>query len=243
MREPYRIAGLWVRVLLLVVLLWGALVTLLSAVPRERDLADLRAGLDAGRVIYVIYSENGDGRGELREVRWSTAPLFWYRAQAPWPDDLPYTKARLVADAAPDIADADAFVPDPRPVLRRAVAVHGNGIFPAWPFVVPVPHVSWMVTVAWIAAFVIMIGTERPRLGNRWAWFWLFTIGQIGAVAFLLCEPRSLWRGLAPQAPPPLPLGGGRGCVTALCVQFLIPFSVYGAGVVVPGLLDVLTGP
>ncbi|GLW98575.1 hypothetical protein [Microtetraspora sp. NBRC 16547] len=244
LREPYRIAGLWVRVLLLVVLLWGGLVTVLSAVPRERELADLRADLAAGRVTYVIYKGHEDERGELREVRWSTGPLFWYRALRPWHDDRPYTMAALVADAAPDITDADVADVDPRPVLRKATDRDGrNGLFPAWPSTVPVPHGSWTVSVAWIATFIVMVGTARPRLGNRWAWFWLFTVGQIGAVMYLLSEPRSVWRGLGPQEPPPSRLGGGRGCVLALCLQFLVPSAVFGAGTVVPRLLDMLAGP
>ncbi|WP_066947751.1 hypothetical protein [Microtetraspora fusca] len=242
-REPYRIAGLWVRVLLLVVLVWGGFVTLLSVAPRERTLADLRADLAAGRVTYVIYTGGDDARAELREVRWSTAPLFWYRARSPWPGDAPYTRAGLLTDIAPEISDADAFVPDPHPVVRRAEDEPGRATSPpSWPFRVPVPHASWTVAAAWIATLVIMLGTARPRLGNRWAWFWLFTVGQIGALAYLLSEPRSLWRGLGPQAPPPSRLEGGRGCVLALCVQFLVPFALYGAGVAFPALIDVLIG-
>ncbi|MGI5488445.1 hypothetical protein [Microtetraspora malaysiensis] len=241
-REPYRIAGLWVRVLLLVVLVWGGLVTLLSVAPRERALADLRADLAAGRVTYVIYTGGGDARAELREVRWSTAPLFWYRARSPWPGDGPYTQAGLLTDVAPEISDADASVPDPRPVVRRAEDEPGRGIFPSWPFRVPLPYASWAVTTAWIATLLIMLGTTRPRLGNRWAWFWLFTVGKIGAVAYLLSEPRSLWRGLGPQDPPPSPLGGGQGCLLAVCLQFLVPFALYGAGVAFPALIEVLIG-
>ncbi|MEV0970936.1 hypothetical protein [Microtetraspora glauca] len=234
MREPYRIVGLWVRVLLLVILLWGTLVTVLSAAPRTRDVADFRADLRAGRVTYVIYES---GHGDVRAMRWSNSPLFWYSMEDPWGQDVDgtYTVARLTADL--DASEA-------RPVLRQA-RLRDNGVpaYPDWPFAVPVPYVSWTVKAAWIAAFVIMLGTARPRLGNRWAWFWLFTVGQIGAVMYLCSEPRSLWRGLGPQAPPPSPLGGGRGCALAVCFQFLTPVAIMGVGIVLPGLLDVLAGP
>ncbi|MFG1827744.1 hypothetical protein ACGFIJ_35155 [Microbispora bryophytorum] len=59
---------------LLVVLLWGALVTVLSMAPRERTLADFHTALRTGQVTYVIY------RGTPVDLRWSTGPLFWYHA-------------------------------------------------------------------------------------------------------------------------------------------------------------------
>jgi hypothetical protein len=82
--------------------------------------------------------------------------------------------------------------------------------------------VGWLVKVAWIATFVIMIGTARPRLGNRWAWFWLFTVGDIGAILFLFFEPRAVWRGLGPQGPASGRMAGGQGCLMAICLHFLI---------------------
>ncbi|MFG1827745.1 hypothetical protein ACGFIJ_35160 [Microbispora bryophytorum] len=87
-----------------------------------------------------------------------------------------------------------------------------------------------------------MIGTDRPRLGNRWAWFWLFTVGEVGAMLFLLLEPRPLWRGLEPQNPVRNRMGGGGGCVLALCLSLVIPVLVaVGLSRVLHTLLDLLS--
>ncbi|MEU6425030.1 hypothetical protein ABZ860_03970 [Microbispora sp. NPDC046973] len=222
MRLPYRIAGLWVRVVLLVVLLWGALVTVLSMTPRERTLADFHAALRAGQVTYVIYY------GTPVDLRWSTGPLFWYHADRS--ANGAYTPRTL-------LSDLNATVP--RPEAR--LAHRRQGFFSGWPFRVPFHGATWLVGGAWIAALLTMIGTGRPRLGNRWAWFWLFTAGEVGAMLFLLLEPRSLWRGLEPQDPVLNPMGGGRGCMLALCLGLVIPVLVaVGLSHVFHAVLDLL---
>ncbi|GAA4599047.1 hypothetical protein GCM10023194_78050 [Planotetraspora phitsanulokensis] len=231
LREPYRIAGLWVRVILLVVLLWGGLLTVLSANPRERSAADFQAALRAKQVTYVLYE--GDDN-HVRGWRWSTGPLLWYRAQ----------ELTRPTPMRPDLT-VELDTVDPRPVVRW-VSGHDNtlGPFPNWPFQVPEPTANLLVKVAWIATFVIMIGTARPRLGNRWAWFWLFTIGEIGAIMFLFSEPRAVWRGLGPQGPDPGRMGGGRGFLMAICLNWLISIvafvGIFGG---VQTLLDVLVRP
>ncbi|WP_169951454.1 hypothetical protein [Microbispora sp. H11081] len=220
MRLPYRIAGLWVRVVLLVVLLWGALVSVLSLTPRERTLADFRTALRAGQVTYVIY------RGEQTDLRWSTAPLFWYRAHQP----EPYTRRDL-------LRDLDPAVPGPEVAWARS----RWAFFSGWPFHVPVHGAAWPVGVAWIVALLVMLGIERPRLGNRWAWFWLFTVGEVGAILFLLLEPRSLWHGLESQESLSKPLSGGRGCALAVCLSVVIPIlAAVGLSYVFHALLDLL---
>ncbi|MEV4455698.1 hypothetical protein [Microbispora sp. NPDC049633] len=220
MRLPYRIAGLWVRVVLLVVLLWGALVTVLSLTPRERTLADFHTALRAGQVTYVIY------RGEPVDLRWSTGPLFWYHAD----QSEAHTRSHL-------FRDLDAAVPRPEAVPAQS----RQGFFSGWPFHVPVRGAAWPVGVAWVAALLVMLGMERPRLGSRWAWFWLFTVGEAGAMLFLLLEPRSLWHGVEPQEPVPNPLSGGRGCALAVCLSVVIPVLVaVGLSYVFHALLDLL---
>ncbi|GAA1313949.1 hypothetical protein Psi02_64500 [Planotetraspora silvatica] len=231
MREPYRTVGLWVRVVLLVVLLWGALLTVLSANPRERSATDFQTALHAGQITYVIYEGSGD---HLHDLRWSIGPLFWYQAKAS--STLTYMRRDLLNDLS---------AVSPRPVVRWVSSRNnGGGLLPDWPFQVPVPRVSWLVTVAWIATFVIMIGTARPRLGNRWAWFWLFSVGEIGAIMFLFSEPRAVWRGLGPQEPASGRMSGGQGCLMAICLNFLI--SVLAAVEIFGGvqtLFDVLARP
>jgi hypothetical protein len=170
-----------------------------------RSIADFQTALRAGRVTYVIV---GGGRSHLTDLRWSTSPLFWYRSQAG-----DYTRRDLTRD----LGTAGA-----RPVVRLPQS-QGKGALPRWPFTVPVPRLGWTVRVAWLATFLIMLGTARPRLGNRWAWFWLFTVGSVGAVLFLYWEPRSLRRGLRPQEPPARPLSGGMGFTAAVCLHVVLP--------------------
>lgn len=213
LRDGVRVAGLWIRVCLLVVLLWGALVTVLAASPAERSAADFHAALEAGRVTYVIQEKDA--------LRWSAGPLFWYRTET----------------APPDVTGV--------PVVRRH-SREDYGIVPAWPFRVPVAHAEWVTGTAWVATLFVMLGTPRPRVGNRWAWFWLFTVGRIGAVLFLLFEPRAIWNGIGPQSNSLVGrFGGGQGCVTAFCVQVMISvLAVMGIADTVRALLDVLlTGP
>jgi hypothetical protein len=207
-REPFRTLGLWVRIALLVVLIWGAFVTALSLYPQDGPIQNFRNSLRTGNVAYVIYETDGQ---HLQDLRWSSGPLFWYQVDF-WHEtersDVDYEKADLIKE----LKAASAH-----PVVRQAShSSNGQGLFPDWPFQVPVPHLSWLVKLAWIAAFVFMLGTARPRLGNRWAWFWLFTVGQVGAIAFLMSEPRAVWRGIEAQPPTSSRMGGGQGCVVAI---------------------------
>jgi hypothetical protein len=205
---------------LLVVLLWGALVSGLSLTPRERTLADFHAALRAGRVTYVIY------RRDPVDLRWSTGPLFWYHAD----QSETYTRRDL-------LRDLDATVPRPEAVAAKS----RWAFFSGWPFQVPVPGAAWLVSGAWIVTLLVMLGMGRPRLGNRWAWFWLFTIGEVGAMLFLLLEPRSLWNGLEPQEPVANPLSGGRGCALAVCLSVVIPvLGAIGLYYAFHALLDLL---
>ncbi|MEZ0074197.1 hypothetical protein [Planotetraspora sp. GP83] len=227
LRDGYRMAGLWVRVCLLVVLLWGGLVTVLSATSLERSAANFQAALRAGEVTYVIYENDGDC---LEDLRWSTSPLFWYHVKEPW--QLTYKKNDLIHDLSTAGSD---------PVVRR-ISRRNEGLFPDWPFHVPVPRVSWLVKIAWLAALVIMLGTARPRLGNRWAWFWLFTVGEIGAILFLFFEPHTIWRGLGPQGRSYVGrMGGGQGCVMAICFNMMTSaLAAVGIAGVVQTVFEVL---
>jgi hypothetical protein len=64
------------------------------------------------------------------------------------------------------------------------------------------------------------------RYANRWAWFWMFTFGQVGAILFLLLEPRSLWYGTQPQPPRAVRMSGGNGCVTSIGLAVMSGFAV-----------------
>ncbi|MEV7969210.1 hypothetical protein AB0O34_24940 [Sphaerisporangium sp. NPDC088356] len=230
MREPYRLAGLWGRVVLLVVLVWGGLVTAFSVDPPNRSVEEFRASLRAGEVIYVIATESGQ---HVSELRWSSGPLFWYRvAPLTFCQGLPkcdYESKELYHDV--DAAGARLVVQQPR-------AQRGNGIFSEWPFHVPVPHGGWLVAAAWFVSLLSMLGTARPRLGNRWAWFWLFTVGEAGAIVFLLLEPRPVWQGLDPEVPMRRRMGGGQGCL----VSIGLGIASGAALLAVSWLTNVLTG-
>jgi hypothetical protein len=78
------------------------------------------------------------------------------------------------------------------------------------------------ITVAlWIVLFARMLLT---RYANRWAWFWMFTIGQIGALLYLWSEPEPL---LMPLGRSPVrvrahqPAAGGTGCLLSIASTLL----------------------
>ncbi|MCW2880525.1 MAG: hypothetical protein JWQ95_4625 [Sphaerisporangium sp.] len=233
-RDPYRVAGLWARVALLVVLLWGGLVTALSMNPPNHPVEDFRAALRAGEVTYVLES----GTGRLDDLRWSSGPLLWYRAEV-----LTYHTGKSYKDYDRNTFGRDLDAARRYPIVRPAPSRHGgNGLFPDWPFRVPVPHADWLVPAAWIATLLIMLSTARPRLGNRWAWFWLFTVGQVGAILYLMLEPRPVWRGLDPQVSGSSWMGGGQGCLASIALGVLSPFAALAVSSAVNGLILVTTG-
>lgn len=215
MRVPFRIAGLWIRVVLLVILLWGAFLTVLSTFPRESTAAEFQAALRADQVTCVIVFN-----GDPVRLRWSTGPLLWYQV------DRVRDADRLRHDLAREFEAADQRLL----VIWRWAGNHDNPRYPSWPFQVPFPGGPWIVGIAWVAALLIMLGADPPRWGNRWAWFWVFWVGEVGAILFLLLEPRSLWYGLEPQNPVPRPMRGGQGCVLSICLNFV------GAGLAAVGI-------
>ncbi|WP_405088405.1 hypothetical protein [Microbispora sp. NBC_01389] len=215
MRVPFRIAGLWIRVVLLVILLWGAFLTVLSIFPRESTVAEFEAALRADQVTCVIVFN-----GDPVRLRWSAGPLLWYDV------DRVTNAARVRRDLV-----RESEVADQRPlVIWRWTSDHDNPHYPSWPFQVPFPGAPSIVGSAWLAALFIMLGAGPPRWGNRWAWFWLFWMGEVGAILFLLLEPRSLWYGLQSQQPIPRPMRGGHGCVLSICLNLV------GAGLAAVGI-------
>ncbi|WP_271215438.1 hypothetical protein [Streptosporangium carneum] len=220
MREGWRIAGLVVRIVLLLALLGGALVVALSLSPSPRTLPEFRAALAAGRVSSVEYrtSTPEQETGEIYELTWSEGPLIWHRIdRTPVGDgQRSYTVERLGRDAAA-VARVD-----------RKTGTSSRGLI-RWPFEVPPRLGLGWVGLAWGLTFLIMLGST-PRLGNRWAWFWMFTAGQIGALAFLLLEPRPLWyrRGRRPR--PTRRLGGGTGCLMSILLSVVAVAAAMGVG-------------
>ncbi|GAA3443084.1 hypothetical protein [Planomonospora venezuelensis] len=237
-RPFWRVAGFAVRLTLLVLLLAGAFLVALSVTPSDRTLGEFRAALEADRVSRVVYRPQ---EGGVSRLVWSEGPLVWHEVPG------------LLTGEGPGTYPVEQFRRDihtiPGRVVREGPERDSRGIFPNWPFLVPVAQGAWTVGVAWVLALLIMIGSV-PRLGNRWAWFWLFTVGQIGAILFLLLEPRPIWRGIgreraAGQEPSGEPeprsrlnvrLGGGTGCLLSIAVGIVSAIAAVGLGMLM-GLL------
>ncbi|GAA4207956.1 hypothetical protein GCM10022252_72340 [Streptosporangium oxazolinicum] len=207
-RRGWRIVGLTIRSILLIVLIFGVLITVLSATPLPGTRAELRAAAAADRVSFV---EHDGGNGAISYVRWAQGPLLWreIRPQMLPDDSLPSTRAELRQDLGPSRAR----------VVERD---HSGGMawIPGWVADMPGPIGGPWLIGSWILTFLIMLGST-PRLGNRWAWFWLFTAGQVGAILFLLLEPRPLWFAAGRVPAPRERLGGGRGFLLAIGVSML----------------------
>ncbi|MEU9832184.1 hypothetical protein AB0D67_11680 [Streptosporangium sp. NPDC048047] len=225
-REGWRIAGLAVRIVLLAVLLTGALVAVLSYAPTARTLTDFRAAVAADRVSAVLYREHG---GLIREVRWSEGLLVWHQVV-----DLPVSRGKQGYAAA-------EFWPEISRVPPRAVSSFGDrddpsGILPDWPFrVLRYGGIPWLAG-AWGISFLIMLGS-MPRLASRWAWIWLFTVGQVGAIGFLLLEPRPLWFRGDRQPAPVTRMSGWQGLAMSIGLALAAVLVAMGVGMLARLLL------
>jgi hypothetical protein len=62
------------------------------------------------------------------------------------------------------------------------------------PLRVPWAPLRYAAIAVWLLTLVNMLSRGGHRVANRWAWLWMFTIGQIGAALYLLREPVPLWR-------------------------------------------------
>ncbi|GAA1011130.1 hypothetical protein Aple_056820 [Acrocarpospora pleiomorpha] len=211
-----------VRLLLLLLLLCGALVTSASYMPSPRTVEQFRSAVAAGEVDRVSYQEFG--ADELAALVWSESPLVWHEVQGSIADsEGPYTTERLRADMR------RASV---RPSLmeeRGGGPVVNNSIFPDWPFGFRGGSNLWWIAAVWVVTFVAML-FSTPRLANRWAWFWMFTVGQIGAFLFLITEPRPLWKGPGEGLAPTNRIEGSRGCLYSIALSFVSLAAVLGAG-------------
>ncbi|GHH65880.1 hypothetical protein GCM10017673_10690 [Streptosporangium violaceochromogenes] len=222
-RGGWWIAGIAVRAVLLAVLLWGVLTVTLSLAPSARTLAEFRFALAAGRVSTVVYQEGGgtveaaEGGGrrgtatrEVSALKWSEGPLIWHRVTPPVLDGSRfYTVERLWKEAS--------ALP-PGTIVGEPAGGDEGRLYPDWPFrKYGQGEIRW-IGAAWVLSLLIMLGS-RPRLGNRWAWLWMFMLGKVGAILFLLLEPRPLWRGRESRLEPREPIGGGRGFLVAILLS------------------------
>ncbi len=226
---PWRVAGLAVRFVLLVTLLWGVFLTALSMTPAQGWLADFQRDLRAGRVEAIVVRD-GYATPEDRDTLiassliWTTDSLVWRMAQDAW--NAGYPIERFTTDLARASFDGR---------LIRKPRGGQSGFWPAW--LGEVPHrYGQVVQAAWVMALVVML-FSRPRLANRWAWFWLFTVGQIGAPLFVLLESRPIWSALDPVPPRVVrPVEGGTGCGLAILLGFTSGLLMLAIGTYVADL-------
>ncbi len=203
--------GAAVRVVLLLVLLAGVTAVLASLHPAPREQSDLTADLAAGRVTYLEYERIDNA------VRWSDGTWRWRVA----------TLVRVDSPAAgtpPDDPMLDwlqrqaAASSHPVPVRVR----DGSGSR-WWPDEVVWEPLQAATVTAWVLTFLLMLSRSTHRYANRWAWFWLFLIGQVGVLLYLILEPQPIWR---PRSWPPrtgrAPTGGGMGLAWAILLSFVL---------------------
>ncbi|MEU0520627.1 hypothetical protein [Streptosporangium sp. NPDC006007] len=225
-RKGWWIAGTVIRIVLLLMLLWGALAIALSLTPSPRTMDEFHAAVSAGRVSAVVYKEDS---GNVSSLKWSEGPLIWHGI-----DTLPVCENGRAYTVERFRNETRATVP--RVTLEEPQGGGRGGILPGWPFRTPAQSDVRWVALAWALTFLIMLGST-PRLGNRWAWFWMFTLGQIGAILFLLLEPRPLWYRHGRLPKPRERLSGGMGCLTSVALSFAAMAAAVAVGELAGGLL------
>ncbi len=195
------------RLVLLLVLLAGAVSVAAAARPSMRPESDLTSDIAAGRVTYLDYDAAG------HDVRWVTGRWRWHETTLEtWRTD---------ADQSSTGDTALTWLYQQINASGQVVSVRirtgqDSGW---WPSEIIWDRLEMATTAAWIGTFLLMLGTTRHRYANRWAWFWLFILGQVGALLYLVLEPQPIWR---PRSWPPRgrpPIGGGSGFLWSILLS------------------------
>lgn len=175
------------------------------------------------------------------EVLWQTGFLSWSEA---WYQPAATNGA---ADGAPDGATGGGDGSPRDQLVReltaaaaqsgRALGVSDAGdhkvlLFNARELGAAAPLGSIAIAL-WIVLFGHMLLTREHRYANRSAWFWLFTVGQIGALLYLWSEPEPL---LGPLLRTPRrarvrerehqPITGGVGCLYSVAWMLVVGIVV-----------------
>ncbi|WP_436758019.1 hypothetical protein [Streptosporangium sp. V21-05] len=216
-RRGWRIVGLTIRSILLIILIFGFLITVLNRAPLPETRAEFRAAAAADRVSLVEYDERD---GAIRYVRWTEGPLTWRELDAEALGTAP--PSYTMADLKGDLGRSGAKVTELSD--SREIALGSR-----WILEIPIPVGGGWPIAAWALTFLIMLGST-PRLGNRWAWFWILGTGWIGAILFLLLEPRPLWFAAGRVPAPRERLGGGRGFLLGMLLSPLSTALAAAAG-------------
>ena len=228
--ETMRTAQLVARCLALLILVAGFTAAAAALQPRQTDFDEFIRALDSDSVVTVVLDKDlstaaGDEDTKVWTATWSTGPFHWRRGQVV---DRPTARAGFHTD-----------------MRQRRVAVEtddGETSLVKRMFSLP----SWfgaLLTITWIGTFIVMLGSV-PRWGNRWAWFWMFVVGQIGVLLYLLVEPRPLWKEqhaaaetIAREPVPTERITGGVGCVSAIVTGIAAAFLATAVGWAVNSLL------
>lgn len=216
------------RCLALLVLLAGFVSVAASVNPRTAGHDDFRRDLDRGAIELIVLPEATPSWQTVDEATWSTGPFQWRRG--------------TVDSGGTETAVFSAQMRD------RGISVEMKDLddtsFTGWPLATPT-WLETLVVLTWLASFVAMIAS-RPRWGNRWAWFWMFVVGEIGVLLYLLVEPEPLWRraseppadpvrdlvieGAAPVPVPDARVGGVRGFLLAVLASIVAALLAEGVG-------------
>jgi hypothetical protein len=221
------VTGRVVRALALVVLVLAILTVVTSWAAPRRSTEDLSADLAAGRVTYVEYASG------TRTVRWVVDLVLWRQAQLPAQPDVPADGNPTNGSTANgntangNTANGTAQGSDVT-WLEQQITASGHPVRLAefdgtsrrlWLQYVPWPPLAFAAAAVWLLTLIHMLAAGGHRVANRWAWFWMFTFGQLGAVPYLLFEPVPLWRSQLPVTGR-RPIGGGMGLVYSVLLGF-----------------------
>ncbi|TWS20158.1 hypothetical protein FK529_08525 [Tsukamurella asaccharolytica] len=166
------------RVAALLVLLTAAVAAATAAHPRETDYGEFARALDRGEVVQITLPDTPSSSGEATVwmATWSTGPFQWRRG--------PVAEGLMTTLSDFTVAMRDRGV--------RITTKDDDTELLTWPSAGP----TWVTTLlglTWLAVFLAML-ISPPTYGTRWAWFWMFVIGQVGALLYLVLEPTPLWR-------------------------------------------------
>lgn len=197
------------------VLAAALLLTLPRQQPIDARFDQLLDQVRAGQVTSVqIPGEAGSS-----EFQWHEGPLRWYEASGP-----PDAQLQLQRTAAAPGAHGISFSTRDSGEERLWVQTLSSADEPSW--------LVFTASSLWAVLFFVMLATREHPYANRWAWFWLFTLGAVGPILMLFKEPRPLrLRPSRPGRPPRAardPITGGVGLSYAIfwALGLSITFSV-----------------
>ncbi|HEY2672034.1 MAG TPA: hypothetical protein VGJ07_16905 [Rugosimonospora sp.] len=214
--------GRTIRLGAIVVLVLAALSVIGAVFPASRSAGDLTADLAAGRVSYIEFWPAS------HEVRWVDDWVRWRQAVVDAPgaavpgQPVPGREEDWVRGQI----DASGH---PVGLVERDSNENGSEL---WLFKATWGPLRAAAIGVWLLTLLHMLFRRGHRAANRWAWFWMFTIGQSGVLLYLLREPVPLGRReLRPTGA--TPTKGGMGFAHAVLLAV-------GTGLVALGIAAVL---